>query len=59
MKLMSGEADVGGFILFSSLGDHASERLPLPSGFKGIDAEFAADVDKGVDKGWTPKWIVS
>ena len=59
VKLTSGEADDGGFFLFSSLGDHASERLPLPPGFKGIGAEFVADVDKGVGKGWTPKRIVS
>jgi hypothetical protein len=59
VKLTSGEADDGGFFLFSLFGDHASKRLPLPSGFKGIDAEFVAEVDKGVDKGWTIKRIVS
>jgi hypothetical protein len=59
VKLASGEADDGGFFLFFSLGDRASERLPLPPGFKGIGAEFAADVDKGVGKDWKPKRIVS
>jgi len=59
VKVASGEADEGGFFLFSSLGDHASERLPLPPGFKGIGAEFVADVDTGVGKGWTPKRIVA
>jgi hypothetical protein len=41
------------------LGDHVSERPPLLPGYKGIGAEFVADVDKGVGKGWTLKRLVS
>lgn len=59
VKLVSGNADEGGYNLFSSLGNHSSARILLPPSFKGISAEFTDDIDMGVRKGWPPNRIVS